>query len=216
MIAALKDRLRPWITRLFPGRYWRLRARKYGRRAVLNLVHPESEYDEVTRRQKSVLFPALQSQLNGRERRLLDFGCGPGRFTKDLAEAIHGAAVGADVVPELLALAPKAGEVDYRLVGDLWRSSPLPQFDVVWCCLVLGGMPESQIRKTAHNLQRVLVPGGLLFLAENTTVQPDVPHWTYRTAGRYRDLFPDVALAPVASYADMGEEITVLAGRKKG
>lgn len=216
MISALKDRLRPWITRLFPGRYWRLRTRKYGKRAVLNLVHPEAEYDEVTRQQKSILFPALQSQLNGRERRLLDFGCGPGRFTKDLAELIHGVAVGADVVPELLALAPKTKDVEYCLVGDLWRSSPLPQFDVVWCCLVLGGIPDAQIRKTVHNFQRVLHPGGLLFLVENTTVQQNVPHWTYRTAGQYRDLFPEIPLTPQVSYSDLGEEITVLAGRKKG
>jgi ubiquinone/menaquinone biosynthesis C-methylase UbiE len=53
---------------------------------------------------KEILFPLLQSQLTGTECNLLDFGCGPGRFTTDLAELISGKAVGVDVVPDLLCL----------------------------------------------------------------------------------------------------------------
>ncbi len=55
--------------------------------------HSEEEVAAHTCFQKDRLFPVLRDQLTGGERTILDFGCGPGRFTPDLAQMIDGKAV---------------------------------------------------------------------------------------------------------------------------
>ena len=75
--------------------------------------------------------------------RLLDAGCGTGRRLKGTGAAL---AVGADLSPEMLGAG--IGR-DHRepglqtLVADV-RELPLPAagFDVIWCRLVIGHLPE--------------------------------------------------------------------------
>ncbi len=85
--------------------------------------------------------------------------------------------------------------------------------DVVFVCLVLGGLRDDELPAIAAELRRVLAPGGLLFLVENTSEKPDAPHWRYRTARAYASLFGWADLEPVLDYDDLGERISVLAGR---
>jgi SAM-dependent methyltransferase len=194
--------------------YWQQRARTYGRRAVMNLGHDEDAVDAVTRNQRATLFPYLTKLLRGDECVALDFGCGPGRFTAQLAEAIGGRAIGVDPILPLLQLAPRWRGVDY-LVSD-GRRIPLADasVDVAWVCLVLGGLPDPQLAEAVAELERVLRPGGLLFLVENTSARENFRHWIFRPVRRYQRLFRSVPLAHLHDYYDLGERVSILAGRK--
>lgn len=206
-----------WIRRQAPrtgAAYWEDRAKRFGRRAVLNLSHAESEFDLVTERQTQLLFPLLTAQLQGHERRVLDFGCGPGRFTASLAQLVGGEAIGFDVSHQLVALAPKSAQVSY-VAGDVDQLNGHDPFDVVWVCLVLGGIESSVLGPVANLLGSRLRPGGLLFLVENTTRKPDLAHWFYRDENYYLSLFPGIDLQPISRYVDAGEDICVWAGRKR-
>jgi SAM-dependent methyltransferase len=194
--------------------YWQRRARRHGARAVLHLGHAEHELEALTRRQAEQILPALRARLRGDERLALDFGCGSGRFTEPLAQAIGGRALGVDPVPELLALAPATANAEFRLL----RRGRIPladaAADVVFVCLVLGGITDdAALRAVAAELARVLSPQGLLLLVENTTARADLPHWRYRTAASYAALFPCVELEPAGHYFDLGERVEILAGR---
>ena len=195
--------------------YWQARAKKHGRRAVLNLVHPDKDFDRITEEQKQILLPALLSQLRGDERTVLDFGCGPGRFTPALAQLIGGTAVGVDISQELISLAPNAHNVSYLVLPENGVLHDDSQFDVVWVCLVLGGIPLTSLDCTLQLLQQSIRPGGLLFLVENTSALADEPHWSFRSASQYQAMFPEIVLQIVATYTDAGQEISVLAGRRK-
>jgi SAM-dependent methyltransferase len=194
--------------------YWEERARRHGARAVLNLGHPEHESDAVTCRQAEEIFPHLLRWLAGDERIALDFGCGPGRFTGRLADAIRGRAIGVDPIRALIELAPRGPGVDY-LVSD-GRRIPLgdASVDLAWVCLVLGGIPNARLAETAAEIYRVLRPGGLLFLVENTSAKASFPHWAFRPVASYQRLFPGAGLTHLHDYDDLGERISVLAGRK--
>lgn len=197
--------------------YWQARARRYGRRSVLNLEHPDDEYDAVTLRQQQILFPLLLQELRGYERNLLDFGCGPGRFTVGLAELIDGRAVGVDIVPELLHIAPASPRVEYRVM-EAGGALPVEDasFDIVWSCLVLGGIPEGELQRALTEIDRVLRPGGLFFFAEGTAQQAGSAHWFFRDEARYRDIARFCAPRVIGRYEDVGEAITVFCGRKSG
>lgn len=217
-----KGRLLDWLLRRLPGRrgsdlrWWDRMADRVGPRAVLHHGHGEEAMTEVTAWQKGILFPLLESRLGGDVRLVLDFGCGPGRFTPGLADLTDAHAVGVDPARSLLERAPAHPRVEYRQL--LGGRIPLEtgSVDVVWVCLVLMCITDpGALREAVGEIERVLRPGGLLFLAENTQPRPDLKHLHYRPVEFYRELFASVSLEEVGQYEDLGERVSVLAGRRR-
>ena len=188
--------------------------KQYGRRSVLNLNHLHDDFEKVTEYQKKELFSYFQRVLRGDERVVVDFGCGPGRFSLDLAKMTGGRCVGVDIVADLLDMAPESSFVEYKLIGGGVIPMPNDSADVVWTCLVLGGINGKDLIKAVSEIKRILVPGGLLFIVENTSDQPDGDYWNYRSVQQYVELFPFASLTHVHDYDDLGETISVLSGRK--
>lgn len=205
--------------------YWRARAQQLGARAVISTDH-ESAVDDVSAMHRARLLPGLAAllplaptrssagQAGGRV--VLDLGCGTGRLTADLAE-LAGRAIGVEPVAELLAIAPQAPGVEYRLLtsGD----APLPladgEADVAFTCLVLGGIAGPvALARAADELHRVLAPCGLVFLAESVSDQPGLGHWTFRSTADYAAAMPWAGLQEIARFDDAGDAVSILAGRK--
>lgn len=98
-----------------------------------------------------------QDMLHGLpQTQLLDAGCGVGRRVRDIPSA-----VGIDLSPEMLA----AGEAQNVVAGDV-RAMPFPsdRFDMVWCRLVLGHLPDPL--GAYLEFARVCVPGGYIFVTD--------------------------------------------------
>jgi len=106
--------------------YWEKRSKQYGRRSVLNISHTNEEFESVTQLQKKEIFPHLKDSLKGDEKIILDFGCGPGRFTKDLADIIKGKSCGVDPISHLIKFAPKGNNTLAQLPIGL---PPAPELD---------------------------------------------------------------------------------------
>jgi SAM-dependent methyltransferase len=176
--------------------------------------HADDEVAAVTEKQKRVLLPLFRHQLRGDEKRVLDLGCGPGRFTRDLAALTGGLAVGLDPTRRLLELAPSSGCVAYVRS----RGTEIPvragAFSAVWICQVLGGIvSDRDLVATVAEIRRALERGGLLFLVENTSDRPDGDYWRFRSLDFYRELFRPALLDHLADYDDLGERNSVLSGR---
>ncbi len=203
------------ITRHSPIDMWRKRATQYGPRAALNIGHPEEKFNAVTKMQKEKIFPFLKQVLTGHEKLILDFGCGPGRFTPDLAQIIKGNAIGVDPIQDFLKMAPKHKDVEYRLM----KKNAIPaidgSIDVIWICLVLGGIIDKHaLEDVISETDRILKNGGIITLIENTTDTTDREHWKYRPIEFYQSLFSFSKLDHVSDYYDLGERISILVGRK--
>lgn len=195
-------------------RWWQRRARRRGVRSVYNLAHSGNELEQVTQHQIELLFPIVKQHLRGDEEVVLDFGCGPGRFTGPLARLIGGRAIGVDPIARLLELAPSQPGVEYRLIRNGTIPVESASVDVAWICLVLMGITDPQaLRHAGAELQRVLRPGGLVVLIENTESRPPSDHLRYRSFEEYAALMPWARLQPVSEYTDVGERITVMVGR---
>jgi SAM-dependent methyltransferase len=194
--------------------FWEDRAIKYGKRSVLNMGHSEEEFDSVTDYQKDILFPLLKSQLNNEEKLILDFGCGPGRFSGELAHLVDGEVIGVDITPKLLELAPKSPTVSYQCISPDKISFPDASFDIVWTCLVLGGIPNEELTKIISEIERVLKPNGLFFFVENTAKIRNTKYWFFRSTASYIQLAKFCNPKILGSYEDLGQAITIFAGRK--
>ena len=195
---------------------WKKRAKQYGPRAVLNVGHPDEKIGAVTEMQKEKIFPFLKQVLTGREKTILDIGCGPGRFTVDLAELIQGKAIGVDPIQDFLDMAPKHEDVEYRLM----RESIIPvgdeSIDVVWICLVLGGLVKKRVlHNVVSEVDRILKHRGLIMLIENTTHTKDGEHWKFRSVEFYQSLFGFAELKHFSDYYDLDERISIMVGRKR-
>lgn len=217
--------------------YWRDRARALGERSVISTDHDAAVAD-VSATHRRLLLPALAALLplapNGRVsiapgavgsdapsiaqsgRTVLDLGCGSGRLTADLA-ALVGRAIGVDPVGELLALAPPSDRVEYRLLEAAGAPLPLDdgEVDVTFTCLVLGGIEDpADLATVGGEIERVLAPSGLIFLAESVSDQPAAGHWTFRSVDDYRAAMPWAGLQEIARFDDAGDAVSVMAGRK--
>jgi SAM-dependent methyltransferase len=200
---------------------WDERTQKYGARCVINLGHPAENFDRITVQQKAILFPVLRRLLTGREQSALDFGCGSGRFTPALRELLssgqkHVSVVGYDVSEELLRLAPAAEGLSFTSdYSKFYDGSSVRCFDLIWVCLVLGGIPDELCREIAGSLSNSLREDGLLFLVEHiSNRRAGNEFWKFRPQSDYQAMFGDTKLYRVGHYSDFGSKISILAGTK--
>ena len=198
-------------------KYWQKRAEKHGSRAVFNLGHDEDEFEKVTKFQKSFLLPLLKNELIGTEQIILDFGCGPGRFTSDLATLVNGKCIGVDPVEFFIKNAEKITQnTDFKVISNGKLPIENESIDVLWICLVLGGITSrKKLKNAVHELDRVLRKGGLIFLVENVSQKQSSNHWVFRDTEMYKKLFSDICILDEKdSYFDLQEKIAVMSGRK--
>jgi ubiquinone/menaquinone biosynthesis C-methylase UbiE len=211
-----------WTTR---SDEWAKRVKMFGTRAVFNICHPPAELEAVTKLQRDTILPLFKSQVTPADTYVLDFGCGWGRWTETLSEMVDGIALGVDPTPEFLA------EAEKRRTSACVQFLPYAQgrvpmedsgADVVWACLVLSTvLEEDMLAHTVGELGRVLRPGGLMFLVDNTAGPAHRPvvrsRWSMsRTVEEYRAAFAKwVDLQLLGAYTDLGEVNSIMAGRKR-
>jgi ubiquinone/menaquinone biosynthesis C-methylase UbiE len=205
---------------------WQARVAKLGaERAIYHSKHTAEEFPAVTEMQQAAIWPHFIGALTGQERRALDYGCGYGRWTPQLAAAL-GFARGVDPTPELLELARERlradrgpGRVEYARLVRGQIPSTASSFDVIWACMVLSTvLTDGMFRATLAELRRVARPGGLVFIIDNTSRADGEPvrskYSISRTIDEYVGAFRSwVELAPVGQYIDLGEINTVFRGR---
>jgi SAM-dependent methyltransferase len=106
--------------------------------------------------------------------KVLDMGCGTGRFTIPLAEKVQEVS-GLDLSPMMLATARKK-LADRGLTADLREGDmaalPFPDasFDVVVSMLALMHIPREDRQQVFHEVARVLKPGGRLLIGVKNSV----------------------------------------------
>jgi SAM-dependent methyltransferase len=132
-----------------------------------NAARLTSEYAGVPPEYHDLLLSAF-----GKERKILDVGCGTGR---DLSILLRKGkdVYGADASPEILAAAHatlSANGISGRgrlFEAELPDLSPFAdnEFDGVLCSAVLMHLPEEEIFDAVYTLRRVLKPGGKLFVS---------------------------------------------------
>ena len=135
------------MTTLPPAEAYALWAPRYAAETVISAL----EY---------VAVESLGVELRGR--RLLDVGCGIARRLTQPHESGVALAVGVDLTPRMLA---EARDGELLAAGDV-RAIPVADasFDVVWCRLVLGHLPD--LDAAYAELARVCAHGGRVVVTD--------------------------------------------------
>lgn len=93
---------------------------------------------------------------------LLDFGCGPGRDLRALAELGH-VAIGLDGAPRFVEMARNHSGCEVWLQDFLALDLPERHFDGVFANASLFHVPRSELPRVLRALHAALKPGGILF-----------------------------------------------------
>ncbi len=213
--ASVRDRILTTILRVNPRTYWAIKWRRFGTRAVINLGYRDEQVQAVSQQQLDLVLGVLREELSGGEHLLLDFGCGPGRLTAQLREVTTARIVGTDIIPEFLDAAPRAEGVEYLLMKNGIVPLPDTSVDAMLVFTVLGGLTTARRLEVAlSEMKRLVRPGGLLVLVENTSRQSNAGHWHFRSISEYRQLLPDFCLEHRGDTDDLGEQLSLLCGRR--
>lgn len=104
---------------------------------------------------------------------VLDVGCGTGTLAVAAKRRVGptGIVCGIDASPEMIAKAGKKAKkagVEVVFKRELVQSLPFPnaQFDVVLSTLMLHHLPTTARQQCAHEIQRVLKPGGRVLVVD--------------------------------------------------
>ncbi|MFY0599386.1 MAG: methyltransferase domain-containing protein [Cyclobacteriaceae bacterium] len=195
------------------GDYWHRRAKKYGKRAVLNLDHSKNEIRRITKYQVEQIFPYLEVYKSDEVKTILDYGCGPGRFSTKLAKVFDAKVTAVDPVEHFLKLAPKHRLVEYKVL-DVEKFYSSTKFDIIWICLVLGGLLDEELVEVSNLLETMAKKGTVLCLVENTSKVENAKHWSFRSFECYQKLFEKYNLKLENTYLDVNEEISVMIGKR--
>ncbi len=212
-------------------RAWDQRAARYGLRAAFNLGHSATDLDRVTEEQARLVVPHLERALAamdgapGHAMRVLDFGCGWGRWCERLAHVTGGTVIGVDPTRHFVAEARRryrSQASTHFLVADGMLPLRDSSIDVVWTFGVMNTITdERSLAVTAFELGRVTRPGGLLFLVDITTTSPHRrqrrTHLSVLRAPQdYVRAFSGwVDLAVVGGWLELGETNEILLGYKR-
>jgi glycosyltransferase involved in cell wall biosynthesis/2-polyprenyl-3-methyl-5-hydroxy-6-metoxy-1,4-benzoquinol methylase len=197
-------------------RFWNARVRKHGARAAVHTGWSEAQFEHGTKEWWSIIDQYLSALLPNGQERVLDYGCGGGRFTAKLAQ--RGFLVDAlDISQEMLAIA-SAVTHDSARFQLLSPATPLPYqndtFNAVLMSTVLQCVGDGVIDAVTAELKRVLAHSGAVVLIENThqngrRTSPS-GHVVFRDPAEYQQLFR--GLEVVRHLTVEGERHTVMAG----
>lgn len=207
------------------GDMWEKRARKMGRRGVGHISWSNADLHQSTKDWWKKFHRHFASRLKRWDVRILDYGCGWGRFSQLLAAIPGKSVVGVDISPTMLRMARESRQHMQDFTGDLTfqlieGGKPLPfpdnAFDALFTCTVLQHVPDAEFDPLCQELLRVLKPDGVVFLFENTHKRgrrtSDEGHVVFRTSLEYRMAFQGVNV--IDSWCINGEIHSVLAGRR--
>ncbi len=198
-------------------RYWQWRSLCYGTRAACNLALPPQKTGDFTRQQQARLFACLEKQLDGKKpAHILDFGCGPGRFSVALAERYRARVVAIDPVRRFLRKAPRHPDVHYLHFRPGKWPCPHERFDLIWTVHVLAGIPATDLPELANRFYHSLLPEGVFLLCEVTGQQTNEEndYWFLRPPGFYTQLLEPLQLRPIAQWKEFGQEVSLFFGKK--
>ncbi len=127
---------------------------------------------------KSVWLEAVRSAIpDGAIKRVLDLGCGTGRFTSALAETFGCPAVGVEPSRSMLDIALARGDANVQWKQGDAGNIPLEDdsVDLVFMSQVFHHLPEPE--RALDEINRILTPRGYLAIRNGTREHNKELHW---------------------------------------
>ena len=196
---------------------WRERSQNYGKYSVIDTQTPKEEFEYVTKQQKIILFDNLKKYLTGKEVKILDFGCGAGRFSAKLTKlSKKHKVIAVDTERRLIEMARPSKNVKYICIKNF--KDIRGKFDLIFVANVLGGLDKKKNLQISKYLIKSLNKNGILLLNENTDnnekKEKIFNYWESRNDNFYLGLFSKIGLKKIDAYKYNHMLTSVFLGKK--
>jgi SAM-dependent methyltransferase len=193
---------------------WEERTKNSQTSSVLSKKYNKSEYKKINNIQKKILYKILKKNIK-RNYKILDFGCGAGRFSDFFTKSLKAQYFGVDSSISLLKFKKnKKNQKFMHLTNFLNNKKYEKFFDAVFIFTVLGGIPNKKINTTKEIIYKTIKNSGFLFFVElvrETTLEGP---WRYRTINFYKTLFKVFKIDSNFYFLQDNDEYRIFFGKK--
>ena len=193
---------------------WEERTKNLQTSAVLSKKYNKSEYKKIDSIQKKILYKILKSKIK-KNYKILDFGCGAGRFSDFFTKGLKAQYFGVDSSISLLKFKKEQKNQKFMHLTNFLNNQKYAKFfDVVFIFTVLGGIPNKKINVTKEIIYKTIKNSGFLFFVElvkETTLEGP---WRYRTINFYKTLFKEFKINSNFYFLQDNDEYRIFFGKK--
>lgn len=197
--------------------HWEARAERSGIQSVMSARHTIAENAKATKALKKDIIKFLEGKLE--DRSVLEFGCGIGRMTEDLAKKAK-QVIAIDFSPKMIKRAKKnlkgVKNVGVKL-GRITDFEFKPKaFDLIFESIVLLHiLNPKELKKTAEKMKQM---SDIIFICEHTYESPNFPISRYsilRKPEEYKALFRPFKLIKQKMHICAGDKFTLMLFKNK-
>jgi len=187
---------------------------KMGISAVFHRNFNKKEREKITNVQKKIIFQILKKKLK-KESKVLDFGCGYGRFSNFFVKRFSSFYFGVEKSKSLLKTLKNEKKKKFLSYSNFVKNKKFKgYFDLCFVVGVLGGMPKNKIKKYIKILKNSIKPNGLIFFIEIISDREIEGVWRLRTINFYKSLFSDFKILSEFYFIEDGRNKGIFLGKK--
>jgi 2-polyprenyl-3-methyl-5-hydroxy-6-metoxy-1,4-benzoquinol methylase len=193
---------------------WEERTKICKTSAVLSKKYNKSEYKRIDSTQKKILYKILKSKIK-KNYKILDFGCGAGRFSDFFTKDLKAKYFGVDSSISLLKFKKNKKNQKFMHLTNFSNNQKYAKFfDVVFIFTVLGGIPNKKINAAKEIIYKTIKNNGFLFFVELVRQTTLEGAWRYRTINFYKTLFKKFKIDSNYYFLQDNNEYRIFFGKK--
>ena len=165
---------------------WNNRVKEMGNSAVFANKISIKEQNKLTKLHEAMLYKVLKFKVK-KKSKLLDFGCGYGRFKKFFEKKLSLNYLGVEKEDLFLQKLNKKKFLSFKRFKNIKKYNRY--FDIIFLWAVLGGFNNKNIYQVVKILKKKLSRNGLICFVEIVSKIEMEGTWRFRTINYYKNLF---------------------------
>lgn len=168
---------------------WEQRTKKMGNSSVFGYQIDEEEQKKITNLHKKIISKCLDGELK-KESKILDFGCGYGRFSDLFVTEFGCNYFGVENTEFFLENCNDTKNKKYFSFNKLKEKKELDNyFDLLFVFAVFGGFKKNKLSDIFKILEKKIKPKGKILVVEEISENEIEGQWNVRTEKYYKKLF---------------------------
>lgn len=193
---------------------WDKRVQQMGNSAVFANNISKKEQEKITKIHQEILSKVLKNKLK-KKTKVLDFGCGYGRFSDFFIKNFNSNYVGVENSKLFLKNSKNSKKKNFLSFVDFKKNKKYNNyFDLCFIFAVLGGLKKEKAKKIVKILKNKIKPNGKICFVDIVSEKEKEGSWNFRTENFYEILFYEFKTLNKYYFLEDGQKKMIYYGEK--